>query len=199
MASFFDEAYRGVPPWDIGRPQPAILELAETGQIQGRVLDVGCGTGDNALYLSGRGHEVTGIDGAPRAIEKAKQKARQRGLSATFLVADALDLAQLGRTFDTAIDSGLFHVFSDPDRLRFAESLASIVRPDGRYFLMCFSEHQPGVWGPRRVTQAEIRETFRRGWRVDSIQAAHFDINQGTASAWLATITRLEIGLAAHT
>lgn len=199
MASFFDEAYRGVPPWDIGRPQPVIVELAETGQIKGTVLDVGCGTGDNVLYVSRLGHDVTGIDGAPRAIEKAKRKARQRRLPATFLVANALDLAQLGRTFDTVIDSGLFHVFSDPERFRFAESLASVVRPDGRYFLMCFSEHQPGVWGPRRVTQTEIRETFRHGWRVDSIQAAQFDINQGTASAWLATITRLEVGSAAPT
>jgi len=183
---FFDQAYLGVPPWDIGRAQPPLVQLAEAGQMRPPVLDVGCGTGENALYLAGRGLEVTGIDAAPRAIAKARQKTEQRGLKVDFEVVDALRLSSLGRTFRTAIDSGLFRVFSDDERPPFARELHAVLRPGGTSYLMCFSEHQPGDWGPRRVTQAKIRETFSDGWVVGPIRSAGFDTNLGVAAAWLA-------------
>jgi SAM-dependent methyltransferase len=186
----FESAYHGTPPWDIGRPQPAIVRLAETGQISGAVLDVGCGTGENAIYLAERGLAVTGIDGAPTAIRKARAKAKSRGLDIRFEVADALDLS-LPKSFDTVIDSGLFHVFSDDERTRFTESLGRVVRPGGTYVMMCFSEREPGDWGPRRVTQAEIRSAFGAGWRVNSIDPSAFETNGGDAQAWLASISRL--------
>jgi len=125
----FEWAYKnGVPPWDIGRAQPAIVRLAEQGRIAGDVIDVGCGTGENALYLASRGLAVIGVDAAPTAIAQAQEKARLRGSSATFLVADALALEGLGRPFDVAIDCGLFHTFSDPDRIAFERSLHRTVR-----------------------------------------------------------------------
>jgi len=71
---FFNSIYKGIPPWDIGRPQKEIIRLAKDGEISGRVLDVGCGTGENALYLAGLGFEVWGIDAAPAAIKKAKRR-----------------------------------------------------------------------------------------------------------------------------
>jgi len=190
-ANSFESAYAGTPPWDIGRPQPAIMRLAETGQISGSVLDVGCGTGENVLYLAEHGFAATGIDGAPTAIRKARAKAKRRGLQPHFEVADALNLSMPERPFDTVIDSGLFHVFSDEDRPRFTKSLGRVVRLGGTYFLMCFSEQQPGDWGPRRVTQAEIRSVFSDGWRVNEIQPSAFETNLGRAHAWLASITRL--------
>jgi cyclopropane fatty-acyl-phospholipid synthase-like methyltransferase len=190
-ADLFESAYHGTPPWDIGRPQPAVVRLAETGQITGSVLDVGCGTGENILFLAARGFDTVGIDGAPTAIRKARAKAKARGLNVRFEIADALDLS-LTETFDTAIDSGLFHVFSDEDRPRFADSLARVVRPGGTYFLMCFSEREPGDWGPRRVTQAEIRSVFHAGWRVIAIEPSAFSTNGGAAQAWLASIARAE-------
>ena len=113
----------GPPPWDIGRPQPAFLELAEQGVLAGRVLDVGCGTGEHALMAAARGLDATGIDAVPRAITLAQRKARDRGLAARFLVWDALRLPDLGEEFDTVVDSGLFHVFDDEDRRRFVASL----------------------------------------------------------------------------
>src|SRR5919198_105942 len=174
-ADWFDEAYVGAPPWDIGRPQPEFVKLVDSGRIEGAVLDVGCGTGEHVLLLKERGYDVMGIDGSPRAIERALSKARQRRLDARFEVADALDLSALNRTFDTVLDSGLFHVFPDDERARFLKSLASVLRPGGAYFMMCFSEHQPGNWGPRRVTQAEIRAAFRDGWRVGGVTPPVFD------------------------
>ena len=189
-ADWFDAAYEGTPPWDIGRPQPEIVRLQDSGRIKGTVLDVGCGTGEHVLLLAERGYDVMGIDGSPRAIEKALSKARQRRLDPRFEVADALDLAALNRSFDTVIDSGLFHVFPDNERARFVKSLSSVLRLEGVYFMMCFSEHQPGNWGPRRVRQAEIRSAFRDGWRVDSIRPSKFETIGEPAQAWLATISR---------
>jgi cyclopropane fatty-acyl-phospholipid synthase-like methyltransferase len=190
-ANSFEPSYAGTPPWDIGRPQPAIVRLAETGQVTGSVLDVGCGTGENALYLAERGFAVTGVDGAPTAISKARAKAQRRGLKASFKVADALNLAVPKRPFDTIIDSGLFHVFSDEERPHFTESLAHVLRHGGTYFLMCFSDQQPGDWGPRRVTEAEIRSVFGNGWRINYVQPSAFDTNVGNAKAWLASISWL--------
>jgi cyclopropane fatty-acyl-phospholipid synthase-like methyltransferase len=188
----FDALYAGTPPWDIGRPQPAFLRLAETGALQGRVLDVGCGTGEHALMAAGLGMQATGIDSAPTAIESAKRKASERGIDARFVVWDARELPSLGERFDTVLDSGLFHVFDDEDRARFVESLGAVIPAGGRYYLLCFSERQPGQFGPRRVTQDEIRGSFAEGWRVDSIEPARMDVNiaPGVAQAWLATITR---------
>jgi ubiquinone/menaquinone biosynthesis C-methylase UbiE len=168
------------------------VRLADEGSIAGEVIDVGCGTGENALYLASRGLEVLGVDAASTAIERAQGKATQRGIAATFLVGDALALTRLGRTFDVAIDCGLFHTFDDPDRARFERSLHATLRAGARYFLLCFSEHQPGDSGPRRVTQREIRETFATGWTVDSIVEERFTarLPGGGASAWLASLTR---------
>ncbi len=191
--SFFEEAYRGSPPWDIGRAQSEFVALEESGEIAGDVLDVGCGTGENALFLASRGHVVWGVDSAPSAIELARRKAQERGLTATFLVQDALHLQELGRTFDTVIDSGLFHALSDPERPRFVRSVSGVLRPGGTYLMLAFSELEPGGYGPRRVTQQEIRAAFSEGWRINEIRAAVTESRTRPAGirAWLSSITRV--------
>src|SRR2546423_7676146 len=115
--STFESAYAGQAPWEIGRPQRAFLDAAD--RIAGSVLDAGCGTGENALDFAGRGRTVTGIDFLEEPIARARRKAAERGLPVTFLVRDALTLADWGERFDTVIDSGLFHVFGDEDRRRY--------------------------------------------------------------------------------
>ncbi len=189
--NFFNSAYKGIPPWDIGRPQKEFIRLAEEGEISGRVLDVGCGTGENALYLASLGFEVWGIDAAPSAIKKAKENADEHGVTVNFLVSDALKLQSLRTKFDTVIDCGLFHVFSDEERPIFAASLSFVLFPGGKYFMLCFSEHEPGSCGPRRVTQAEIRATFGKGWKINYIREAEFETMFGPVKAWLSSITRL--------
>jgi len=183
-----------LPPWDIGRPQPAFVRLADDGLLRGRVLDAGCGTGEHALLAAARGADALGVDVAPTAIERARSKAAERGLAARFEVADVLNLADLGLTFDTVIDSGLFHVFDDADRTRYVASLAEVVRDGGRCYLMCFSDRQPGDFGPRRVSQEELRAAFDGGWRIAGITANSFEINllggHTGAQAWLAAIER---------
>ena len=193
----WDAVYQAAtpPPWDIGRPQPAFVRLADSGLLCGRVLDVGCGTGEHALLAAARGADAVGVDVSPRAIDHARAKAAERGVTARFEVADALNLGPLGITFDTVIDSGLFHVLDDDARTRYVTSLASVLKRSGRCYLMCFSEHEPGDWGPRRVRQDELAAAFAGGWAITGIAADTFAINPvfgtSTAHAWLATIHRL--------
>ena len=183
------------PPWDIGRPQPTFLRLADRGLLSGRLLDAGCGTGEHALLAAARGADAMGIDISPRAIARARDKAAERGLPTRFEVADVLSLGQLGMTFDMVIDSGVFHIFDDGDRARYVTSLASVLRSGGHCHLMCVSDRQPGEYGPRRVRQDELRAAFGDGWAVTSIEADAFELNPGmptpTAQAWLAAIRRM--------
>ena len=195
----FEQMYQGQAPWDTGRPQPAIVKLADAGQVRGSVLDVGCGTGENLLYLAARGHEARGIDFVPVAIERARAKAAERGIEATFIVGNALELKKLGRQFDTVIDCGLFHTFTDEERPVFVMGLAEVLRSGGWLHILCFSDQEPGAEGPRRVSQQEIRDAFQGGWIVRQIESIQFEsiprpdgptFSPGGPKAWLATIER---------
>lgn len=190
----WDLAYRGAPGWEIGRPQPVIQRLAEAGGLTGRLLDVGCGTGHNALLAAEHGAQVTGLDISAVAIERARAAAHARRLAVRFVVGDARRLDRLGAGFDTVIDSGTFHSFDDADRERYVAGLAAVVRPGGRFHLVCYSERTPGDWGPRRVGEQELRDAFARGWTAESIERATFDLAPGSpvpqAQAWAAAFRR---------
>lgn len=196
MKASWDDSYTGEapPPWDIGRPQPALVRLADGGRLAGRVLDAGCGTGEHTLLAASRGADALGMDLSPTAIAGARAKAAERGLDARFEVADALDLPRRGLTFDTVIDSGVFHVFDDEDRARYVAGLASVLRPGGTCLLMCFSDQQSDDWGPRRFRADELRAAFAENWTFESLTADTFGLNliEGVtqAKAWLAVIKR---------
>lgn len=189
------DLYSTPPPWDIGRPQLAFLSLAEAGAIRGRVLDVGCGTGELVLLCAGFGLEATGIDVVPRALRAAEDKARDRRRTARFRHHDALRLAELGESFDTVLDCLVFHIWTDVDRAAYIDGLRSVVALGGRYFMLCFSDQQPGAgeWGPRRVSRDEITTAFADGWQVDSIEPSTIDsiVDQTSIRAWLVALTRI--------
>lgn len=192
----WDASYADGPaPWDIGRPQPAIVRLAAGGGFAGAVLDAGCGTGDNALHIAAMGLPVLGIDVAESALAIAQAKAAESGLDAEFAAADAFELDRLGRRFDTVLDCGLFHTCDAAERPRYAMSLASVTEPGGTLYLICFSDDGPDT-GPHPVSQDALRAAFAavNGWTVTAIRPervlTRFHGDDG-APAWLATIRRL--------
>ena len=130
---------------------------------------------------------------AQLAVDRARVKAETRGLAVRFEVCSALDLPSLGATFDTALDSGLFHVLGDADRVAFAQSLRAVMLQGGIFYLLCFNDLQPGHWGPRRISQDEIRAVFATGWRVVTIEPTKFELRTATqgALAWLACIAAI--------
>ncbi len=188
------------PPWDIGRPQPALIEAGRRGWVRGTVLDAGCGTGEHALHFAAAGCDVVGVDMVPAAIERAIAKATERRLSnpPRFIVADVLrdPGALASRAFDTVVDMGFFHTLSDEQRAAWRVVLASILGPEGSYVMVCFSELVPGGFGPRRVSEAEIRETFAEdtGFVVADLERSAILSMRGDAPTeipgWLARVER---------
>jgi ubiquinone/menaquinone biosynthesis C-methylase UbiE len=182
------------PPWEIGAPQPALLTVADSGALRGRVLDIGCGTGEHTLMAAAAGLDATGIDRAADALTLAEHKARERGLTARFLHHDALALEQLGEVFDTALDSLLLHALTPQDRFRYLHGLRAVLRPGGRLFVLCYSDrHTTEPVPPHRMSRHDMESCFADGWTVDSIQAttSSSTMHAGGVAAWLATCTRI--------
>jgi SAM-dependent methyltransferase len=191
----WDASYHDGPaPWDLGQPQPAILRLAAEGRFAGAVLDAGCGTGDNALYLASLGLSVLGVDVAETALAIARAKASQRGIDVQFAAADALQLARLGRSFETVLDCGLFHTFDRDERPGYVATLASATEPAATVYVLCFSDAGPDT-GPHPISQAELTAAFNpgTGWHVaaiepDRLQTRYHDHG---APAWVVTVKRI--------
>jgi len=178
------------PPWDIGRPQPAIVGLVRSGEIKpGRVLDVGCGTGNNAILLEKSGFTIVGIDIVPKAIQIARTRAIEQNTKVDFLVGSALelDLHSRKKEFDTVIDSGFFHTLSDKKRTVFAGQINRVLRKGGNYFMLCFSDKERSDWGPRRVSKNEINQTFSPMFRINYIRETRFGsrLNDKGAKAYI--------------
>lgn len=191
-------------PWDIGRPQRPFVEAggAITRRPDGtaaRVIDIGCGTGDLAIWLAEQGCAVTGVDFLDKPLETARAKARARGLTANFLRMDALAVAAIPERFDAATDCGLFHTFDDVGRRTYVDALAKLLAPGARLFILCMSDAEPGTQGPRRVRERELRDAFARGWTIETIEPARFEVVPGIAGAefspggarsWFVTVRR---------
>jgi 2-polyprenyl-3-methyl-5-hydroxy-6-metoxy-1,4-benzoquinol methylase len=142
---YYEKAYQGKtglgarPPWDIGEPQQPFVELSRSGIVGGEVLDAGCGSGALALFLSGEGHSVTGVDISEQAIELARRQAAERGSSAKFDIGSVLDLSQYAGRFDTVVDCGMFHVLPASDQPTYVAALHMATKRGGRVCLLAMS------------------------------------------------------------
>jgi 2-polyprenyl-3-methyl-5-hydroxy-6-metoxy-1,4-benzoquinol methylase len=193
----FENFYSGPAPWDIGKPQPQFIAIAD--RVTGPVLDAGCGTGEHGLFFAARGLRVVGIDFVEEPIRRALRKAAGRGLDIEFLVEDATALAGWRARFASVIDCGLFHIFSDADRRRYVDGLAEVLNPGGWLFLMSLSDQEPGTLGPRRVSRQELFDAFANGWEVESVRPCQIELNpeytevtfsDGGPKAWFAIVRR---------
>ena len=147
------------------------------------MLDVGCGTGELALWLAERGCAVTGVDFLEDPLEAARDKARARGLAVNFLKMEAAAIGTLPERFDAVTDCGLFHVFDDGGRAAYVAALTELLEPGSQVFLLCFSTAEPGPQGPRRISAADLQAAFARGWQIESIEPALFETVPGIPGA----------------
>ena len=184
----------GIPPWQIDRPQPEVLQLIEQGKFESPVLDLGCGTGDNTIELARHGLVVKGLDAVPEALDRARKKTEQAGLkqSPEFVLGDALRLAESGLKARTVLDCALFHTFSDEERREYIRGLEAVLSPGGRLHILSFSELETRQPGPRRLSLSEITESFEAGWRVeDSVRCRYWDrVRPDGAHAWRVSFVR---------
>lgn len=120
-------------------------------------------------------------------------------MQVAFLVKEALTLKDWTERFDNVIDSGLVHVFSDEDRRRYVEGLATVLKPGGRLFLAYFSDEEPGSQGPRRVSRQELQDAFAQEWVIESIEPSRFEVrpdlkdltfSEGGPKAWFTVVRR---------
>lgn len=191
-----DALYAARPPWEIGRPQPALAELAGSGLIRGRVLDAGCGTGEHALLAAGLGCEVTGVDLSEAALKQARAKAAARGLAARFVRGDLFELGAQGERFDVVLDSLVFHGIHGEQRARYVDALTTVTETGARIFLLVFAEEPPNRSGPvHKVTPTEIEAAFAHGWRIDAIDpatvASALETLPDGLRGWRAAVTRI--------
>ncbi len=180
---FFEFQYRfGKPRWDTGVTPPEVVTLIENGSLKGtRALDLGCGTGTNAIYLARNGFQVVGVDFSPRAIATAREKTKVAGVSADFHVGDVTRLDFLQEQFDFILDIGCFHSVAAGRRQAYAAEMARLARPGALFMLYAFS--------PRRlllrdvgVTVEEVKKTFAKDFALERIEEGN-DRGEIT-SAW---------------
>lgn len=195
----FRNAYRAdtPPPWDVDAAQPAFVQVADL--VKGKVIDAGCGTGENALFFASRGCEVTGIDFLERPIKKAISKAEERGLTATFQQEDALNLENWTETFDVAIDCGLFHSLGEAERKKYLSGLWHVLKPNGLFVMLCFSDAEPEGNGPQRISESMLHAAFWYYWQIQAIDPTRFLVreelpagyfSEGGPHAWRVVVRR---------
>jgi len=194
----WDASYEDGPaPWDVDRPQPAIVRLVSQGGFTGPVLDAGCGSGENALHVASLGLPVVGVDVAETALALARQKAGDRRLDVEFAAVDALHLDGLRRRFATVLDCGLFHTFDADERTAYVTSLASATQHGGTLYVLCFSDEGADI-GPHPVSRHELTEAFgsSSAWTLAAVEPdrvlTRFHGEDG-APAWLATLRRTKV------
>lgn len=159
----WNEAYRqDATPWDTGLPSHELIKLLNSGSMTPcRTLDLGCGTGTNAIYLAQKGFDVTAVDISKLAIKKATARAKEVGVKVRFMQAELPDSHILsGEVFEFIFDRGCFHSIDSENRPHFANMLARLTRKDSMYLLLCGNAREPREDGPPTLTEEEIRETF---------------------------------------
>jgi SAM-dependent methyltransferase len=182
----FDALYRGespgegvpamaTPPWDTKAPKENVIAWQEGGWVHGDVLDIGCGLGDNAVYLAQQGFNVTGLDLSPTALITAERRAKDAGVTVQFAVTDSTKLEGYTEAFDTVVDSGMFHCLDDDGKRSYAAAAHRASRPGATLLLSCFSDANPSdeEWPRPAVSEQTLRDVLGgAGWDIESLEPA---------------------------
>lgn len=180
----FDALYRGespgeglpavaTPPWDTKAPKENVIAWQEGGWVHGDVLDVGCGLGDNAIYLAKSGHNVTGLDISPTALITAERRAGDAGVNVRFAVTDSTRLEGYTDAFDTIVDSGMFHCLDDDGKRSYAAAAHRATRPGATLLISCFSDANASdeEWPRPAVSEQTLRDVLGgAGWDIESLE-----------------------------
>lgn len=166
-------------PWDTGTTPPEVLDFLDRNP-PGRALDLGCGTGTNAITLAQRGWEVTAIDFSARALKSARRKAERLGVPVRFLHRDVTRLDDLAGPFDFALDLGCFHSLNPEARSRHAAGLARLLRPGATVLLYAFLAPNDG-W----PSEDDVRRAFQPSFLLADLQSGEYN---GRPSGWFTWI-----------
>jgi ubiquinone/menaquinone biosynthesis C-methylase UbiE len=181
--AFFDAVYTGQAPWDVGAPQADLMALIEEIPPEGRILDLGCGTGDLVIGLARRGYSVLGVDFAQAAIDEAERRLRtltpEQRARVELRVGDALRLSEMDDEIGAIVDSGFLHLFDAPARFTLAAEISTLLPRGGRYYMLGFAIAIPASDVPRQITAEELGRLFspEAGWTVRALKPARFQTN----------------------
>jgi SAM-dependent methyltransferase len=176
----------GDTPWDTGAPSTQLTRfLAQHKQVPGRALEIGCGTGNNVIWLAQQGWDVTGVDVAPRALDLARDTAQHAGVPATFLVADVLDLPEFNQPFDLLFDRGCYHAVRRGAPFGYAPSVARALAAGAHGLILAGNAKEPREPGPPVVAEEELRRELGLAFTLVSLEEFRFDVVPGTDVAFL--------------
>jgi cyclopropane fatty-acyl-phospholipid synthase-like methyltransferase len=204
-----EKIYRDVPlasiPWNLSKPPQLLIDAVESGTIKPcRVIDLGCGAGNYAVWLAGQGFDVIGVDISQQAVSHAEELAVRSGVICRFVAADLLgDLKQFHDGFDLALDWEVLHHVFPEDRPVFIRNVYSLLRSGGRYLSVCFSESDPAFGGKGKVratplgttlyfsNEEELRALFETAFEVLELSTVEIAGKYGAHTANVAWLEKL--------
>jgi SAM-dependent methyltransferase len=183
----WNDSYRdGNLPWDTGVPSEELQSVLRQHKIQAcRALEIGCGTGTNSVWLAQQGFDVTGVDVAPLAVERAKQRAEAAGVKAQFAVADVLQLPKLAGPFEFFFDRGCYHAVRRSAPTAYAPAVARQLAAGARGLILAGNAREPNTPGPPVVSEQELRDELGLAFKIVDLHEFRFAEAPGVPARFL--------------
>lgn len=163
-------------PWDSGLPSKELRTVLDERQVAPcRVLELGCGSGTNAVYLASRGFEVTAVDCSPRAIERGRERAAAIGVSVNWICHDVANYVVPGSPFDLIFDRGCYHCVRRTDVAGYLATIAAASQVGTRFLVLTGNANEKREPGPPALTEQEIRNDLEALFELRCIRPFYFE------------------------